>query len=64
MKTVTRMVIWMNGHSTEQRVFEIVRDLNLGRTGVALDFGCWNGVTEVLRQALPEWVIYGCDISE
>jgi SAM-dependent methyltransferase len=49
----------------KQRVFEIVRDLKLGITGVALDFGCGNGVfTEVVRQARPEWDIYSCDISE
>ena len=48
----------------KQRVFEVIRSLSLPKTGIALDFGCGNGVfTEVLRQALPEWEIYGCDIS-
>jgi len=48
----------------KQRVFEIIRNLPLPETGIALDFGCGNGVfTDVLRQALPIWKIYGCDIS-
>ncbi len=48
----------------KQRVFEIIRNLPLPEMGIALDFGCGNGVfTEVLRQALPKWKIYGCDIS-
>lgn len=47
-----------------QRVLEIIRILPLPETGFALDFGCGNGVfTNVLRQALPNWKIYGCDIS-
>ena len=49
----------------KQRVFEIISDLNLPERGVALDFGCGNGVfTDVMQQALPKWKIYGCDISK
>lgn len=47
------------------RVYEIVKSLKLADEGEALDFGCGNGVfTEVLKQALPGWKIYGCDLSE
>lgn len=48
----------------KQRVIEIIRELPLPEKGIALDFGCGNGVfTEVLRVALPHWEIHGCDIS-
>ena len=48
----------------KKRVFELIRALPLPPRGKALDFGCGNGVfTEVLHQALPEWEVYGCDIS-
>jgi len=49
----------------KRRVFEIIRILPLPESGNALDFGCGNGVfTDVLRQALPKWKVYGCDISK
>lgn len=49
----------------KQRVFEILRSLPLPETGEALDYGCGNGVfTDLLRQALPKWKIYGSDISQ
>jgi len=49
----------------KQRVFEVIKDLELPENGEALDFGCGNGVfTDVLRAALPQWKIYGSDISE
>lgn len=49
----------------KQRVYEIIKELNLPVSGRALDFGCGNGVfTDVLRQALPNWEIFGCDISK
>lgn len=49
----------------KQRVFEVIKDLNLPEYGEALDFGCGNGVfTDVLRAVLPKWKIYGNDISE
>lgn len=49
----------------KQRVFEVIRSLGLPATGDALDFGCGNGVfTQVLKQALPGWNVYGTDISE
>lgn len=48
----------------KQRVFDVIKKLPLPETGTALDFGCGNGVfTDVMRQALPHWKIYGCDIS-
>jgi trans-aconitate methyltransferase len=49
----------------KQKVFEVIKSLPLPKTGIALDFGCGNGVfTNILRQALPNWEIYGCDLSE
>lgn len=48
----------------KQRVFEVIRMLPLPAAGKALDFGCGNGVfTAVLKQALPGWDVWGCDIS-
>jgi SAM-dependent methyltransferase len=49
----------------KQRIFEVIRSLDLPERGDALDFGCGNGVlTEVVRQALPTaWKIYGTDLS-
>ncbi len=48
----------------KQRIFEIIRDLGLPERGEALDFGCGNGVlTDVIRQALPSWKIFGTDLS-
>jgi len=49
----------------KKRVYEVIKSLNLPDKGEALDFGCGNGVfTKVLKQALPNWEVYGCDISE
>ncbi|HUU50142.1 MAG TPA: class I SAM-dependent methyltransferase [Nitrospinota bacterium] len=49
----------------KQRVFEIIKNLPLPPIGDALDFGCGNGVfTETIKQALPNWNVYGCDISK
>ena len=47
------------------RVAELIRSLPLPESGVALDFGCGNGVfTEVLVGALPKWEVLGTDISQ
>jgi SAM-dependent methyltransferase len=50
----------------KQRIFEVIRSLDLPEVGEALDFGCGNGIlTNVLRQALPSgWHIWGSDISK
>jgi SAM-dependent methyltransferase len=49
----------------KRKIFEVIRDLQLPASGEALDFGCGNGVfTEVIRQALPNWKVYGTDISK
>jgi SAM-dependent methyltransferase len=49
----------------KKRIVEVIQELQLPAKGEALDFGCGNGVlTEVLRQALPSWKIYGTDISK
>jgi SAM-dependent methyltransferase len=49
----------------KQRIFEVIRSLDLPSVGEALDFGCGNGIlTDVIRQALPSgWKVYGSDIS-
>ena len=47
------------------RVADLIRSLPLPKSGVALDFGCGNGVfTEVLASALPDWLVMGTDISQ
>lgn len=47
-----------------QRVRELVAELELPATGIAVDFGCGNGVfTRVLAEALPGWRIVGVDLS-
>ena len=49
----------------KQRVLEILKNLPLPETGDALDFGCGNGIfTDVIKQALPQWNVYGTDISQ
>jgi trans-aconitate methyltransferase len=49
----------------KRRVLEVIRGLQLPDKGEALDFGCGNGVlTEIVRQALPSWTIFGVDISK
>ena len=48
----------------KRKIFEVIQELQLPAEGDALDFGCGNGVlTEIIRQALPSWKIYGTDIS-
>lgn len=48
----------------KQRLIGLVRELKLPARGVALDFGCGRGIfTTVIREALPGWRIFGCDIS-
>jgi len=48
----------------KRKIQEVIRDLPLPERGEALDFGCGNGVlTEIMRQALPGWSVYGTDIS-
>jgi SAM-dependent methyltransferase len=48
-----------------QRILEVLQLIKLPAKGVALDFGCGQGVlAEVLQKALPGWEIHGCDLSE
>ncbi len=48
----------------KERIFGIIRDLGLPERGEALDFGCGNGVlTDIIRQALPSWKVFGTDLS-
>jgi trans-aconitate methyltransferase len=52
-------------HEKKQRVAEIVRGLGLPVSGIALEYGCGNGVfTAVLQEALPNWTVEGGDLSE
>ena len=49
----------------KQRIYSIIKDLDLPKRGEALDFGCGNGVfTDVLRKALSSWHVFGTDISD
>ena len=48
----------------KEKLLKLIKELNLGPTGKALDFGCGRGIfTAVFQEALPGWEIYGCDIS-
>ncbi len=48
----------------KDRLLALIRELDLGPTGKALDFGCGRGIfTAVLQEALPGWEVFGCDIS-
>ena len=48
----------------KEKIFEVIHDLQLSENGEALDFGCGNGrLTEVIKQALPKWQVYGTDVS-
>ncbi|MBK6446042.1 MAG: class I SAM-dependent methyltransferase [Bacteroidetes bacterium] len=48
----------------KRRIFDLVKELNLPSRGKALDFGCGRGIfTAVIREALPGWEVFGCDIS-
>lgn len=48
----------------KDRLSELIRGLELPAHGNALDFGCGRGIfTAVIRDALPGWKIWGCDIS-
>jgi len=46
------------------RIIELIQQLNLPEQGKALDFGCGRGIFAiVIKQALPNWEVTGCDIS-
>lgn len=75
LKNIKNTIIFYNDRYTKgymedwpiekkQRIIKIIKNLNLPDYGEALDFGCGNGVfTEVIKEALPQWCVYGCDIS-
>lgn len=49
----------------KKRISEVIRNINLPEKGIALDYGCGNGVlTEFLKNELPNWKIFGIDISK
>ena len=48
----------------KRRIFDLVKELNLPSRGKALDVGCGRGIfTAVIKEALPGWEVFGCDIS-
>lgn len=48
----------------KKRISEVIKNLKLPRYGKVLDFGCGNGIfSQVIKQVLPEWDVYGTDIS-
>lgn len=58
---------YMDGWPIEKklRIIEVIKSLNFPECGEVLDFGCGNGVfSDVIKDALPSWTVYGCDISE
>ena len=53
------------GDDKKKRIYELIKSLPLPETGDVIDFGCGAGVfTEVIRQALPKYNIYGTDFSQ
>jgi trans-aconitate methyltransferase len=47
-----------------RRIAESLSAMDLPQRGVALDYGCGNGVlTDALRKSLPEWDVFGTDLS-
>jgi len=49
----------------KQRIMAIIKSMDLPVKGDALDYGCGNGVfSAVLKEALPDWEVFGSDISE
>lgn len=49
----------------KERIIELIEALKFKKYGEILDFWCWNGVfSNLLKSILPNWKIYGCDISE
>lgn len=47
------------------RIYKLVKKLNLPASGRALEFGCGNGIfCHILKEALPNWEVTGCDISD
>jgi len=58
---------YMEDWPKEKKTFvtEFITKLIPGSNGIALDFGCGNGVfSDVLSKALPGWEIWGCEIGE
>jgi ubiquinone/menaquinone biosynthesis C-methylase UbiE len=48
----------------KKKIYEIIKKLSLPEKGEALDFGCGNGIfTIILKECLPNWTVYGCDLS-
>jgi len=50
---------------TKRKIITIFQNLPFPQEGEILDFGCGNGVlTEILQQVLPNWRVYGTDVSK
>jgi len=53
------------GDDKKKRIYELIKSLPLPESGDVIDFGCGAGVfTEVIRQALPNYNIYGTDFTQ
>ena len=53
------------GDDKKKRIYELIKSLPLPESGDVIDFGCGAGVfTEVIRQALPTYNVYGTDFSQ
>ena len=49
----------------KNKVRGILLNINLPKTGKALDFGCGNGVfTRIIKDVLPAWEVFGVEISK
>ena len=49
----------------KRRVVQVLRSLGLPETGLAIDFGCGDGVfTDLIHRALPGWEAWGTDLSD
>lgn len=49
----------------KERIIELIEMLKFKESGEILDFWCWNGIfSNLLKSRLPNWTVYGCDISE
>ncbi len=52
------------GSGTRARIAEVIGELPMPPTGIALDFGCGSGaLTKVIREALQGLKLYGTDLS-
>lgn len=75
LKNIKKSIIFYNNRYSKgymedwplwkkKRVSEVIKSLKLPKHGKVLDFGCGNGIfSQVIKQVLPEWEVYGTDVS-